>query len=310
MIQLLPYDLEYDWLVRVDRYTAAFAVSGQAEHYGEQTSIRMRKLVTKLFTYPFYVTFEGDEEIRKEVLAEATIPVAYAPSGRTVLTQIGSKTFQAEVSRFTVCIEQEHALHETFQNYFNVATYNELWVVHQHDTITYENGFASITLGSDETILVAAHDAYGFTFITNVPNYCDKHALMLMLQPVFHESTRKDMIAALQQIVVPKLRAKGFTGSFPHFRNIQADKIELLTFQFDRYGGGFVVEAAVCPANGVAHVPRNKVTAHDVAKRLRLNEQYGQWFRYDVSIVEYVAQAVLCHLPEAEHYWQQTVILP
>lgn len=128
-------------------------------------------------------------------------------------------------------------------------------------------------------------------------------------------NTRNDMITALKQFVVPKLREQGFKGSFPHFRKINGDKIDLLTFQFDRYGGGFVVEAAVCPIQGIMHswgeqVPPNKVTAHDVSERLRLNQQDGQWFRYDIpaeNIYEQVALQVLNHLHEAEQYWVQTI---
>lgn len=127
-------------------------------------------------------------------------------------------------------------------------------------------------------------------------------------------SERDKMISALKNIVVPELRAKGFKGSFPHFRRISEDKIDLMTFQFDRYGGGFVVEAAVCSPEGVTFswgekVPPNKVTAHDVNDRLRLNEKNGQWFRYDVekeseNIYEEVAKEVLKHLIEAEEYWE------
>lgn len=127
--------------------------------------------------------------------------------------------------------------------------------------------------------------------------------------------TRNDMIAALKLHVVPKLRKKGFKGSFPHFRKINADKIDLLTFQFDRYGGGFVIEAAIYPVDGIVHewgeiVPSNKVTAHDVSERLRLKKQDGQWFRYDIAtenVYEQVALQVLNHLHKAEEYWHNSV---
>jgi hypothetical protein len=59
-------------------------------------------------------------------------------------------------------------------------------------------------------------------------------------------SSRKKMIKHLSEIVIPVLREKGFKGSFPHFRRITNDRINLLTFQFDRYGGGFVIEITNC----------------------------------------------------------------
>lgn len=122
-------------------------------------------------------------------------------------------------------------------------------------------------------------------------------------------NTRQDMVAALQQIVLPKLRAEGFAGAFPHFRKITAHQIDLLSFQFDRYGGGFVVEVAVCHTTGVAHewgehIRPNKVTTRDVSERLRLNEIGGQWFRYDeAQTTEQIAHHVLHQLHDAQHYW-------
>ena len=57
---------------------------------------------------------------------------------------------------------------------------------------------------------------------------------------------RKEMIVALNSIVVPVLRHRGFTGSFPHFRRLGTKQIDLITFQFDKWGGGFVVELSKC----------------------------------------------------------------
>jgi hypothetical protein len=131
-------------------------------------------------------------------------------------------------------------------------------------------------------------------------------------------SERDNMIIDLKAIVVPKLREKGFKGSFPHFRRISEEKIDLITFQFDRYGGGFLIEVAVCSPEGFTHswgekVPANKVTAHDLHPddRLRLNDKGGQWFRYNIenapeSIYENVAIKVLNHLYEAEEHWYKS----
>lgn len=131
-------------------------------------------------------------------------------------------------------------------------------------------------------------------------------------------SGRLKMISALRNNVVTTLREKGFKGSFPHFRRITDKKIDLLTFQFDKYGGGFVVEVAKCSPKGLTHhwgekVPPNKVTAHDVHPddRLRLNDGPDDWFRYDLanapeSIYEKVAIEVLNHLDEAEAYWDNS----
>ncbi|MEH7336785.1 DUF4304 domain-containing protein [Neobacillus drentensis] len=127
---------------------------------------------------------------------------------------------------------------------------------------------------------------------------------------------RDSMVSSLKKIVIPFLRENGFKGSIPHFRRIKENKIDLLTFQFDRYGGGFVIEVAVCPPDGVTthwgkKVPPHKVTAHDLNNRPRLNG--GEWFRYDApdadeDIFDAVANELLDCIPEAEKYWDKIKI--
>ncbi|HKQ09265.1 MAG TPA: DUF4304 domain-containing protein, partial [Blastocatellia bacterium] len=100
---------------------------------------------------------------------------------------------------------------------------------------------------------------------------------------------RDRMIKALKEHVIPVLRERGFKGSFPHFRRTTERTIHLVTFQFDKWGGGFVVEIAACPPNGVhrpsgEQIPPTKIRAWDVARRLRLgasDEKSDHWFRYD-----------------------------
>jgi hypothetical protein len=130
------------------------------------------------------------------------------------------------------------------------------------------------------------------------------------------------MVEALKAIVVPKLREKGFRGSFPHFRRKSLEEIDLLTFQFDRYGGGFFLEISKCPLDGITtywgeHILPNKVTAKymhpDKTLRLHPKHDYGSspedWFRYDRTIrsgdiYEKTARAVLPFLEEAEKWWK------
>ena len=102
-------------------------------------------------------------------------------------------------------------------------------------------------------------------------------------------NNRVDMINALKKSVIPYLREYGFKGSFPHFRRQNEENIDLITFQFNRYGGSFVVELTSCPKESVTMswgevIPPNKVTAHDVGNRYRLKEdkdEYGTWFDYE-----------------------------
>jgi len=129
--------------------------------------------------------------------------------------------------------------------------------------------------------------------------------------------TRRDMISALQRIAVPVLRKQGFSGSFPHFRRIGSNRIDLLTFQFDKRGGGFVAEAAQCGAEGFTthwgeDIPPQKVKALHLHpnNRLRIGSSLGQdhWFRYDNhESVNSVAESFLIHLLQAEAWWTQEV---
>jgi len=109
------------------------------------------------------------------------------------------------------------------------------------------------------------------------------------------------MIAELKRVVQPFLRSAGFSGSFPHYRRIGGVFIDLLTFQFDRHGGGFVIEIARCSGEGIItywgkYIPPNEVTAWNVnppfRKRLKAAQQASGtdgWFRYDVRPISEVA---------------------
>jgi hypothetical protein len=130
------------------------------------------------------------------------------------------------------------------------------------------------------------------------------------------------MIEALKKIVVTRLRDQGFRGSFPHFRRPSEKKIDLLTFQFDKRGGGFVIEISKCPPNGITTyygecIPSNKVTAWHMHpdERVRLQPRNidgsspSDWFRYDRpirfgDIYEKTARDVLPFIKKAEEWWK------
>jgi len=86
---------------------------------------------------------------------------------------------------------------------------------------------------------------------------------------------RKMIDNALKSVLIPYLRKQGFKGSLPHFRRKNETNIDLITFQFNRWGGSFVVELTSCSIDGVTtywgeHIPPKKVTAHDINDRYRL----------------------------------------
>jgi uncharacterized protein DUF4304 len=123
------------------------------------------------------------------------------------------------------------------------------------------------------------------------------------------------MESALLEILAPALRKRGFKGSLPHFRRIHDARVDLLTVQFDRHGGGFIVEISMCGSGGVTtswgkQIPASKVTAHDLHpnERHRLGSPApgvdGRWYRFDDGTpADDVARALVAHLEEADQWW-------
>jgi hypothetical protein len=122
------------------------------------------------------------------------------------------------------------------------------------------------------------------------------------------------MDEALNTYFVPELRKRGFKGSLPHFRRLRSDQIDLLSVQFDRNGGGFVLEICRCGVEGVTsywgkQVPASKVTSWDLhpdkRQRLQLRDGSGtdSWFRFESGAYDEVARQVLSRLSDADQYW-------
>lgn len=124
------------------------------------------------------------------------------------------------------------------------------------------------------------------------------------------------MDQAIKEITIPFLRQEGFKGSYPHFRRVTDDRINLLTFQFSMSASRFVVEIANCPLTGITmswglHVPPAKCTAHDMFERHRLgriNHSRDYWFVFDqtqpTNIYEARAKEIISLWDEAQKWWQ------
>jgi Domain of unknown function (DUF4304) len=101
--------------------------------------------------------------------------------------------------------------------------------------------------------------------------------------------SRPIMDRVLKEVFVPELRARGFMGSLPHFRRIRPDRIDLVSFQYSKRGGQFMVNLSQCGPEGVKtewgkEIPPDKVTAFDVFERQRLRFKWGwrgQLFVFD-----------------------------
>ena len=136
---------------------------------------------------------------------------------------------------------------------------------------------------------------------------------------------RKSMDKALKEILVPRIRAEGFKGSYPHFRRDDGGKLDLLMIQFYSSGGSFVVEIAQCDAEGFATgwgacIEPGRVRVADVWPRLRLGSKPEEgindhWFEFNrpnyehqiahnLTHYETIAQEVVeLFLDQAEQWW-------
>lgn len=133
---------------------------------------------------------------------------------------------------------------------------------------------------------------------------------------------RKKMDTALKQVVIPILREQGFKGSLPHFRRVNENNIDLITFQFTKWGGSFFIELATCPKEGTTmdwgeKISPNKVTAHHMDERFRLGAKSLEddviWFSYENAITEEdytkVAENVFKLLIKSDDSWISSLFL-
>lgn len=134
---------------------------------------------------------------------------------------------------------------------------------------------------------------------------------------------RDKMNKSIKNIFVPELRKLNFKGSLPHFRRTIENRTNLITFQFDRDGGGFVVElanylGAEFTTSWGKQIPLDKLKAHDINERQRIYpnsiiEENGKlsWFRYDKTSFfsfsnrfDKIANQLVEKLPIMNKYWE------
>jgi len=127
------------------------------------------------------------------------------------------------------------------------------------------------------------------------------------------------MIEALHALVVPVLRQRGFEGSFPDFRRLTPQAVDLISFHFARHELAFAAEVASGPPGGVTVgqlvVAPDKMTVWNVPpeKRFRLGpDSPDQWFRFRRTFPflgdphQRASRALLPYLDsQAELWWKQ-----
>ena len=126
-----------------------------------------------------------------------------------------------------------------------------------------------------------------------------------LTQPPAPENDRADMDAALKALVVPHLRAMGFKGTLPHFHRPRGRAADIISFQFRRYGGKFVVEIGRVAPGGLhfhgKQISVAKVRTSYLQERHRLGSELranwgDHWFSFAHCDPLAVAREVIAEL--------------
>lgn len=131
---------------------------------------------------------------------------------------------------------------------------------------------------------------------------------------------RNKMISCIKEIIVPKLREWEFKGSYPHFRRANDEGFDLLSFQFNRYGGSFLIELSVaypmrakyrnCYFVGNESLEKEikKINTGNTFARYRVRNKKDEWFRYEMKNKEKVAEKALSKLSPAIKWFENPSI--
>lgn len=120
---------------------------------------------------------------------------------------------------------------------------------------------------------------------------------------------RNDVIKKIKELIIPELRKESFKGSYPHFRRKNEEGgYDLLSFQFNRYGGSFLIEISVAYPNRteyrncylLGHIPFEEevkqINVGNTFERYRIKNDADEWFDYTDGNVECIVRRALEHL--------------
>lgn len=131
-------------------------------------------------------------------------------------------------------------------------------------------------------------------------------------------SVRDDVIKTIKSKIVPELRNSGFKGTYPHFKRIddESGKVDFLSFQFNKWGGSFIIELAVAyPCKGKTgnyyslerQTPEclNKSDIGFTKERIRIEPKKGKWFEYDEINYEHIVDIAFDKLMKNIKYYDK-----
>lgn len=115
-----------------------------------------------------------------------------------------------------------------------------------------------------------------------------------------NKTLREKVIDEIKEYIIPEIRKREFKGSYPHFKRIKNNQIDLLSFQFDKYGSAFWIEISVVYTENDQYTniifPKEesieKINVYNTNIRYRLLNEDGDFFNYqDNNITKCLEQA-------------------
>lgn len=114
-----------------------------------------------------------------------------------------------------------------------------------------------------------------------------------------NKTLREKIIDEIKEYIIPEIRKREFKGSYPHFKRIKNNQIDLLSFQFDKYGSAFWIEISVVYTGNDQYTniifsekeSIEKINVFNTNIRYRLLNEDGDFFNYeDTNITKCVEQ--------------------
>lgn len=100
---------------------------------------------------------------------------------------------------------------------------------------------------------------------------------------------RGKMLKALKENVIPLLMKEGFCGKYPYYKRKFDNRIEMLGFITNKYGGAFNIEISTIFLNCDKEMSNyytqefettDEITVNSTIKRYRLKGMFDGWFYY------------------------------
>ncbi|MFK8010359.1 MAG: DUF4304 domain-containing protein [Saprospiraceae bacterium] len=129
---------------------------------------------------------------------------------------------------------------------------------------------------------------------------------------------KQKIMEVIKKRILPYFRGKGFKGSFPNLRRLKNNQLNLLSFQFHRFGSSFTIEIGNCSYQGIKTkmytLPPEKCKPSNTGKRSirvgRLIHGNDYWYVYESGsenpdIYNSIAKEIIESWEAMENWWKE-----